>query len=167
MKIRRITATPINFPLEALYGWVFGELPGFTQTIVEVQTDDGLVGLGEASGAGAATFINDSFAPRLVGLDETHGVAVLSVGNSYACGSLGYFVEQLAGAGLVALMAANASPSIAPWGGTAAFFGTNPLAGCSNATAPKVLRAQAMNLFFWSQHRDCIFAHVHLQPSAA
>ena len=26
MKIRRITATPINFPLEAPYGWVFGEL---------------------------------------------------------------------------------------------------------------------------------------------
>ena len=69
MKIRRITATPINFPLEAPYGWVFGELPGFTQTIVEVETDDGLVGLGEASGAGAATLINDSFAPRLVGLD--------------------------------------------------------------------------------------------------
>ncbi len=28
MKIRRITATPVNFPLEAPYGWVFGELPG-------------------------------------------------------------------------------------------------------------------------------------------
>lgn len=69
MKIRRITATPINFPLEAPYGWVFGELPGFSQTIVEVETDDGLVGLGEASGAGAAALINDSFAPRLIGRD--------------------------------------------------------------------------------------------------
>ena len=59
---------------------------------------------------------------------QTNGVAVLSVGNSYACGSLGYFVEELAQGGLVALMAANASPSIAPWGGTGAFFGTNPLA---------------------------------------
>ena len=69
MKIRRITATPINFPLEAPYGWVFGELPGFSQTIVEVETDEGLTGLGEASGAGAASLINDDFAPRLVGLD--------------------------------------------------------------------------------------------------
>ena len=67
MKIRRITATPINFPLEAPYGWVFGELPGFTRTIVEVETEDGLVGLGETSGAGAATLINHSFAPRLTG----------------------------------------------------------------------------------------------------
>ena len=69
MKIRRITATPINFPLEAPYGWVFGELPGFSQTIVEVETDDGITGLGEASGAAAATLINDVFAPRLVGHD--------------------------------------------------------------------------------------------------
>ena len=56
------------------------------------------------------------------------GIAALSVGNSYACGSLGYFVEELAGQGLIALMAANASPSIAPYGGKTPFFGTNPLA---------------------------------------
>lgn len=53
MKILRITATPINFPLDAPYGWAFGALPGFSQTIVEVETGHGLVGLGEASGAGA------------------------------------------------------------------------------------------------------------------
>lgn len=69
MKIRRITATPINFPLEAPYGWVFGELPGFSQSIVEVETDEGITGLGEASGAGAATLINDVLGPRLVGHD--------------------------------------------------------------------------------------------------
>ena len=34
MKIRRTTATPINFPLEAPYVRGFGELPGSTQTIV-------------------------------------------------------------------------------------------------------------------------------------
>ena len=42
MKIRRVTATPINFPLEAPYGWVFGELPGFSQTIIEGETDEGI-----------------------------------------------------------------------------------------------------------------------------
>ena len=67
MKIRRVTATPINFPLEAPYGWVFGELPGFSQTIVEVETEDGIIGLGEASGAGAATLINELLGPRLIG----------------------------------------------------------------------------------------------------
>jgi glucarate dehydratase len=48
MRIRRITATPVNLPLEAPYIWVFGELAGFSVTIVEVETEDGLVGLGEA-----------------------------------------------------------------------------------------------------------------------
>jgi (2R)-3-sulfolactate dehydrogenase (NADP+) len=66
--------------------------------------------------------------PGLVAAARRGGIAVLVVGNSYACGSLGYFVEELAEQGLVALMVANASPSIAPYGGRIPFFGTNPLA---------------------------------------
>ncbi len=66
--------------------------------------------------------------PLLVEAARDCGVAALSIANSYACGSLGYFVEQLAEQGLVALMVANASPSIAPYGGKVPFFGTNPIA---------------------------------------
>lgn len=66
--------------------------------------------------------------PHLAEAAKANGVALLAVGNSYACGSLGYFVEDLAARGLVAMMAANASPSIAPWGGKTPFFGTNPIA---------------------------------------
>ena len=66
--------------------------------------------------------------PALAEAAREHGLALLAVGNSYACGSLGYFVEELAEQGLVAFMVANASPSIAPWGGKTPFFGTNPIA---------------------------------------
>ena len=69
MKIERIATTVVNVPLEAPYYWVHGELPGFTKTIVEVYTDDGIVGLGEAPGAGSARIIADGFAPVLAGLD--------------------------------------------------------------------------------------------------
>ena len=69
MKIRSITATPINLRLEAPYAWVFGELDGFSPTIVEVETEDGLIGLGEAPTPAAAAIINDVLAPRLVGRD--------------------------------------------------------------------------------------------------
>ncbi|CAN7146411.1 mandelate racemase/muconate lactonizing enzyme family protein [Phyllobacterium sp. LjRoot231] len=69
MKIRRITATPINLTLEAPYVWVFGELDGFSPTIVEVETEDGLIGLGEAPSATAAAIITDTLAPRLIGRD--------------------------------------------------------------------------------------------------
>lgn len=66
--------------------------------------------------------------PLLAEAARDCGLAALSVANSYACGSLGYFIEQLAEQGLVALMVANASPSIAPYGGKVPFFGTNPIA---------------------------------------
>ena len=66
--------------------------------------------------------------PALIDAARQSGIAALSVTNSYACGSLGYFVEDLAAEGLISLMTANASPSIAPFGGKTPFFGTNPLA---------------------------------------
>lgn len=68
-------------------------------------------------------------------LAQQQGIAALAVGNSYACGSLGYFVEKLANRGLVAIMVANASPSIAPVGGRNPFFGTNPIAFAAPRTA--------------------------------
>lgn len=66
--------------------------------------------------------------PALAAAARSNGIAVLAVGNSYSCGSLGYFVEELAQGGLVALMTANSSPLMAPFGGKTPFFGTNPLA---------------------------------------
>lgn len=66
--------------------------------------------------------------PALADAAGEAGVAALGVGNSYACGSLGYFVEELAAQGLVAFMAANASSTVAAFGGSKPFFGTNPIA---------------------------------------
>lgn len=69
MKITAIRATPVNIPLEAPYLWSFGSLAGFSKTIVEVETDDGIVGLGEGPSPANATLITSSFAPRLIGRD--------------------------------------------------------------------------------------------------
>ena len=69
MKIAAVRATPVNLRLEAPYVWAFGELPGFTVTIVEVVTEDGLVGLGETNGPAASRVVADRFAPRLAGRD--------------------------------------------------------------------------------------------------
>ena len=69
MRITAIRATPVNIPLEAPYLWSYGALAGFSKTIVEVETDAGLTGLGEGpSPANVATILN-AFAPRLVGRD--------------------------------------------------------------------------------------------------
>ncbi|MGQ0567477.1 MAG: mandelate racemase/muconate lactonizing enzyme family protein [Gemmobacter sp.] len=68
MKIRTIRATPIRVPLEAPYLWSYGALDAFTKTVVEVETDEGITGIGEAPSHGAAAIIN-GWAERLMGLD--------------------------------------------------------------------------------------------------
>ena len=64
----------------------------------------------------------------LVAAAQANGIAVLALTHSYSAGVLGWFVERLAREGLVALMFANSSSLMAPYGGRRPFFGTNPLA---------------------------------------
>ena len=56
------------------------------------------------------------------------GVASLAVGHAHTCTSLGYFTEQIAAEGLIALGLTNASPIVAPPGGKTRVIGTNPIA---------------------------------------
>ncbi|MDP6787914.1 MAG: Ldh family oxidoreductase [Rhodospirillales bacterium] len=78
---------------------------------------------------------------RLIPLARETGVAALAVKNSYNCLVVGHHVRRIAEAGLVALGFVNSPKSIAPWGGTKAVFGTNPLAfACPRADgAPLVV----------------------------
>ena len=54
MKITDVTATPVTVPMEAPLRWSMGVEVGTTRTIVEVHTDEGIVGIGETYG-GAST----------------------------------------------------------------------------------------------------------------
>lgn len=56
------------------------------------------------------------------------GIARLSVCHAHTCTSLGYFTEQIAQAGLIAIGFTNASPIVAPPGGKTRVIGTNPMA---------------------------------------
>jgi (2R)-3-sulfolactate dehydrogenase (NADP+) len=56
------------------------------------------------------------------------GLAAAPIRRSHHCGAAGHPVEDLAGRGLVALLFANTPAAIAPWGGSAGLFGTNPIA---------------------------------------
>ncbi|MCU1391809.1 MAG: sulfolactate dehydrogenase [Ilumatobacteraceae bacterium] len=67
-------------------------------------------------------------APEVIAAARECGVAVMAIEHSYSAGVLGWFVEHLADAGLVALMFANSSALMAPAGGSKPFFGTNPIA---------------------------------------
>jgi len=59
---------------------------------------------------------------------RSHGIAAMSIHNSYNCGVLGHHAERLANDGLVGLCFTHAPASIAPPGGKLPVVGTNPFA---------------------------------------
>lgn len=66
--------------------------------------------------------------PVAVAAAQAQGIAMLAVRHALTCTSLGYFTEQIAAHGLIGLGFTNASPIVAPPGGTKAAIGTNPIA---------------------------------------
>jgi (2R)-3-sulfolactate dehydrogenase (NADP+) len=59
---------------------------------------------------------------------RSQGIAAAAIRRSSHCGAAGHPVERLAEKGLVALMFVNTPGAMAPWGGSRAVFGTNPVA---------------------------------------
>jgi (2R)-3-sulfolactate dehydrogenase (NADP+) len=59
---------------------------------------------------------------------RSQGIAAVAIRRSNHCGAVGHPVERLAEKGLVALMVVNTPGAMAPWGGSKALFGTNPIA---------------------------------------
>lgn len=55
------------------------------------------------------------------------GIAIVGANNTWYTGMLSYYAEMAAARGLVSLIASNASPWVAPHGGTEGRFGTNPI----------------------------------------
>lgn len=76
-------------------------------------------------------FAQSAFAravPEAIAAARENGVASLAIGHAHTCTSLGYFTEQIAAEGFVALGMTNASPIVAPPGGKTRVIGTNPIA---------------------------------------
>ena len=63
-----------------------------------------------------------------VGVDRAleHGVSAVAVRRSGHFGAAAYFTRYAAERGCIALLATNASPAMAPWGGRDRLVGTNP-----------------------------------------
>ena len=74
MRITDIRATPVTVPLEAPLRHANGCHWGrFVRTIVEVETDEGLVGLGEMGGGGeSAVAAFEGLKPYVIGRDPAH-----------------------------------------------------------------------------------------------
>ena len=69
MKITAIRATPVTIPMDIPFYWSVGLYPGTSKTIIEVETDEDIVGLGESPSWDCAEVIHKNMAPRLIGQD--------------------------------------------------------------------------------------------------
>jgi len=68
MKITDIKATPVNMPMSIPYHWTGGLYPGTSKLIIEVETDEGVVGLGEAPSPDCLAHVN-GMRDKLIGCD--------------------------------------------------------------------------------------------------
>ncbi len=68
MKIRSICATPVNIPFVAPYRFSYGSIAALTKTVIELTTEDGIVGLGECADGDRAADV-EVMGERLIGLD--------------------------------------------------------------------------------------------------
>ena len=69
MKITNIKVTHVNVPFDAPFWWTGGLYPGASKSIIEVETDEGVVGLGEAPWWHFGEVIKTEIAPLLIGAD--------------------------------------------------------------------------------------------------
>lgn len=71
---------------------------------------------------------------------EAHAFSVVGVTNSWMSGRSAYYCEMIAKTDLVGIHTASSSRSVAPFGGTRAVLGTNPIAfGIPSSQGPVVL----------------------------
>lgn len=65
---------------------------------------------------------------KAIEIAEENGVAVVGIKHMSHSGALGYFTEMAGKKDMVALSVCQSDPMVVPFGGTEAYFGTNPIA---------------------------------------
>lgn len=78
MKITNIVVTPVNIPLDIPFLWTAGLYPGTSKAIIEIETDEGIIGLGEVPSAHLASAVQ-GLVPRLIGKDPLDIAALESL----------------------------------------------------------------------------------------
>jgi glucarate dehydratase len=68
MRISKLRVTPVNIPLESPLWWAGGLYPGTSKLVIEVETDAGIIGLGEAPSVDLFNAVV-AMGERLTGLD--------------------------------------------------------------------------------------------------
>ncbi|MEO6982813.1 MAG: hypothetical protein ABI072_06825, partial [Edaphobacter sp.] len=69
MKITNVRWTPVFIPIEAPLRYAYGSHPGISRLVIEVETDEGLTGLGECYSGPSREGQLAEMRPLLIGED--------------------------------------------------------------------------------------------------
>lgn len=75
-------------------------------------------------------------AENAVDLARDAGLGAVTVKRGNHAGALSIYTEWAAGLGMIGMFCCNAYPSVPPWGGSRAYFGTNPIALAAPTNGP-------------------------------
>jgi LDH2 family malate/lactate/ureidoglycolate dehydrogenase len=74
-----------------------------------------------------------------IGKARGSGIGAVGANNTWYTGMLSYYAEKVVAEGMVVMIASNATPWVAPFGGTEGRFGTNPICfGFPSAPVPLI-----------------------------
>lgn len=112
--------------------------PGFRRGAIEITHETPLSALVDGRN-NIGYLVGQRAAEICIAKASASGMAVVGGRDTWHTGMLSYYAEQAARQGLVSMIASNASPTVAPHGGTEGRFGTNPIAfGFPSANEPVV-----------------------------
>jgi LDH2 family malate/lactate/ureidoglycolate dehydrogenase len=105
---------------------------------------------------------------RAVELAGAEGIGLVAVRRSVHYGAAGYYCALAADAGCLGFTCSNSFPKVAPFGGTRAVLGTNPLAfGCPTPSGAPLLVDLATSTLAGSEVRTVHSAAGRLPPGSA
>lgn len=116
-------------------------------SVISVTADDGVAQLAFRAAL-----------PQLTAATRTHGVAVLTIGDTFTVGELGYYTAEVATTGLLALAGAHSPALMSLYGAPAALTGTNPFSFALPAQPTPRLIDQASSAVAWVRIRDAAAA---------
>ncbi len=100
---------------------------GAMDTDATPKIDGGLGALATMNGhGGIGQVVAHTAMDHAISLSKQHGIGAVAVRNSGHFDTAMYFTKMAADAGCVGFISTNASPAMAPWGGTEKRVGTNP-----------------------------------------
>jgi (2R)-3-sulfolactate dehydrogenase (NADP+) len=116
-------------------------------SVISVSADDGVAQLAFRAAL-----------PQLTAAARTTGVAVLTIGDTFTVGELGYYTSEVANRGLIALAGAHSPALMSLYGAPAALTGTNPFSFALPAQPTPRLIDQASSAAAWVRIRDAAAA---------